>query len=655
MEAGGRKLGPHVNQDSITAGKASKGRWIRTILVCLLGATPIFGQTTGYTINTIAGNVGAGLGTSGFAGDGGPANQSTLSTPFALAVDTSGNLYIVDNGNQRIRKVSGGNINTVVGNGTFGYSGDGGPAISAELADPQGIAVDSSGNLYIADTNNSLIRKVTSSGTINTIAGNNITGAGYLDAPIATNGQLSIPVGVAVDTAGNLYISEGDSLEGAITGNNRIRKVSTTGVLTTIAGTGVIGDFGDGSVATAARLTNPLGIAVDKAGNIYFADSGNHKIRRISANGIITTIAGNGFAGFTGDGGPALNSQLNNPTGVAVDAAGNVYIADKTNSRIRMISANGTITTIAGNGKFGYAGDGGPATSAQLRFPTGVAVDSAGNVYVADNQNSAIRELTPNAPAGGTGVPAIASGGVDSAAAFGAFSSIAPGSWIEIYGTNLAAGTSTWTSPDNLFNGLLAPTTIDRTSVTVGGQLAFIDYISPGQVNVQVPSNVVTGTQPIVVTTAAGPSAPYNITVNATQPGLLAPANFVVGGKQYVVAQFSDGTYVLPPNTVAGVTSRQAKPGETITIYGIGFGTTINPTIPAGQIVQSNNSLALSMQMSIGGVAATLGYAGLAQSSIGLYQFNVVVPNIANSDTAPLTFTLGGTSGAQTLFTAVHN
>jgi uncharacterized protein (TIGR03437 family) len=278
-------------------------------------------------------------------------------------------------------------------------------------------------------------------------------------------------------------------------------------------------------------------------------------------------------------------------------------------------------------------------------------VDTAGNVYVADNQNSVIRLLTPPAGAGTAGPPSVNPGGVVSAAAFGGFTSIAPGSWIEIYGTNLAAVTNTW---DGLFSGGNAPTTVSRTSVLIGGQSAFLDYVSPGQVNAQVPSNVLTGTQPLVVTTAAGNSAAYTITVNAAQPGMLAPSNFLVGGKQYVVAQFSDGTYVLPPNTVPGLASRQAKPGETIVIYGVGFGPVI-PSIPAGQIVQFNNSLAATFQVSIGGAPAALGYYGLAQTAIGLYQFNVVVPSIPDNNAAPLSFTLGGTSGTQTLFTAVKN
>ena len=640
---------PQVNHKPKKANRTCTNRLSQKFPIWLLGVTSLFAQTTGYTITTFAGN-----GTSGFSGDGQPANTAVLSSPFAVAVDSAGNLYIVDNGNQRIRKVTNGTINTVAGNGTSGFAGDGiagGAATSGEIRDPSGVAVDSSGNLYIADTNNSLIRKVSSSGTITTFAGNVNSGPGYVDNAVATLGQLAFPSSVAVDASGNVYISESLAGGGSGIGNNRIRKVSTSGALTTIANNiGAVGSFGDGGPATAARLNNPLGIAVDKAGNLYIADTGNHKIRMI-ANGIISTVAGTGTPSFSGDGGPAKSAQLNNPTGVSVDAAGNLYIADNRNFRIRMVSTSGIITTIAGKAVSGYTGDGGPATSATLKFPTGTAVDSAGNVYVADNQNNAIRLLTSPAPGGSGGLPAIGSGGVISAGAYGAFPSIAPGSWIEIYGTNLAADTGTW---DGLFTGVAAPTTVNRTSVSIGGQAAFLDYVSPGQVNAQVPSNVLTGTQPIVVTTAAGSSTAYNITVNATQPGMIAPPSFAIGGKQYVAARFADGTYVLPPNAIPGLSSRQAKPGETIVIYGVGFGP-VTPSIPAGQIVQQNNSLALPLLVSIGGAPAALAYDGLVQTFIGLYQFNVVVPNIADSDAAPLTFTLGGASGSQTLYTAVHN
>ena len=628
-------------------------KFARAILaVCLFGAASSFGQT-GYTISTFAGT-----GTSGFAE--GAVAAAQFASPYGVAVDNSGNLYIIDSGNQRIRKVSNGTVSTVAGNGTPGFSGDTLAATGAMLSSPAGIAVDGSGNLYIADTNNGLIRKVDSKGNINTIAGNINSPASYADNPVATLGYLSQPVGIAADSSGNVYFSESSNIVGASVGNNRIRKISSGGALTTVANlNGAVGSFGDGLQATAARLNNPLGLALDKSGsNLYFVDNGNNKIRKIDlTTGIITTVAGNGTAGFSGDGDLAFNAQLNNPTGVSVDSAGNLYIADNRNFRIRKVTADGKISTIAGRAASGYTGDLGPATSATLRFPTGTAVDANGNVYVADNQNNVIRLLTPPAGSGGTGLPAINAGGVVSAGDFGGYTSISPGSWVEIYGTNLAASTATWVDPTNLFTGLNnqnAPTSINRTSVTIGGLLAFPDYVSPTQVNVQIPSNVPTGSQPIVVITAAGSSTAYNINVNTSQPGLQAPALFKVGGKQYVVATLADGSYVLPPNAIPGLKSRQAKPGETMVIYGVGFGPVI-PATSAGQVVSTLNSLGFPFQLSVGGAPAVLNYYGLAPSLIGTYQFNVVVPAIPDSDAVPVTFTLNGNANSQTLFTAVKN
>jgi uncharacterized protein (TIGR03437 family) len=242
---------------------------------------------------------------------------------------------------------------------------------------------------------------------------------------------------------------------------------------------------------------------------------------------------------------------------------------------------------------------------------------------------------------------------VVSASAFGQFTSIAPGSWIEIYGSNLAADSRSWATTD--FSGVNAPTSLDGTKVTVGGQAAFIDYISPGQVNAQVPSSVGTGPQSIVVTTASGSSAPYTITVNLVEPGLLAPSSFNIAGKQNVAALFSDGvTYVLPPGSISGITSRRAQPGDAITLYGVGFGP-VTPSIPAGQIVQASNSLALPLQLMFGSTPATFTFGGLAPNAVGLYQFNVTVPNVASSDAVPLTSTVGGFTGAQTLYIAVQN
>ena len=326
-------------------------------------------------ITTVAGN-----GTPGFSGDNGPATSAQIAQPFGLAVDSAGNLYFPDHVHDSIRKVSGGVITTVAGNGTFGYSGDNGPATSAQLGGPYGVAVDTAGSLYIGDAVNNRVRKV-SNGVITTVAGNGMIGFGGDNGP-AANAQLSYPYGVSVDAAGDLYIADSN--------NYRIRKVAN-GVINTVAGNGTTGFSGDNGPATSAQL-QPFRVAVDSAGSLYIADSPNHRIRKVS-NGVITTVAGNGMPGFSGDDGPATSAQLNYPYGVAVDASGNVYIADTFNDRIRKVSG-GVITTVAGNGTEGFGGgDNGPATSAQLYYPSGVAVDAAGNLYIADTESSRIRKV----------------------------------------------------------------------------------------------------------------------------------------------------------------------------------------------------------------------------------------------------------------------
>jgi uncharacterized protein (TIGR03437 family) len=258
---------------------------------------------------------------------------------------------------------------------------------------------------------------------------------------------------------------------------------------------------------------------------------------------------------------------------------------------------------------------------------------------------------------GGSSGAAPAISTVVSASAFGDFSSAAPGSWIEIYGANLAPDTRGWAGTDFTGpGGDTAPITLDGVSVSIGGQAAFIDYISPSQVNAELPSGIPTAGQlALTVTNGSTTSAPVNITINATQPGLLAPSNFKVGGNQYVVAQHSDGTYVLPAGAIAGLTTRPAQPGETIVIYGVGFGS-VTPITPAGQIVAGDNHLSETLQVMFGSTAAQmpLPYYGLAPTFVGLYQFDVVVPSVASSNLVPLTFTLGGKAGTQTLFTAVQ-
>ena len=331
-------------------------------------------------ISTAAGN-----GFQDFSGDNGPATAAQFFRPYGVAADTSGNLYIADSNNSRIRKVSNGTVTTVAGNGGASYGGDNGPATSAVLFNPQGVALDAAGNLYIADTDNGRVRKV-SNGVIATVAGGGSGANGFGDGGPATSAFLATPLqGVAVDSAGNIYITD--------ISHSRIREVSN-GIVATVAGTGTAGYIGDGGLAVNAELNGPAAIAVDSAGNLYIADGGNYRVRKVSG-GIITTVAGSGISGSSGDGGPATGAQLDYPAGIALDAAGNLYIADV--SRIRVVSG-GTIATIAGNGTMGFSGDNVPATSAEISS-SGIAVDSAGNVYFSEPGANRIRLLRPNAGA----------------------------------------------------------------------------------------------------------------------------------------------------------------------------------------------------------------------------------------------------------------
>jgi trimeric autotransporter adhesin len=328
--------------------------------------------TTGV-VQTVAGN-----GTPGYAGDGGLATLAQLNDPSGVSVDSSGNIFIADTGNNAIREVlaTTGIIRTVAGNGTPGYSGDGGPATQAQLSSPMGLSVDGSGNILIADTQNNVIREVGSTEIIETVAGNGFqsySGDGHL----ATEAQLDIPGGVSVDISGNLFIADG--------GNNVIREVvAKTGIIQNVAGNGTLGYSGDGGPATQAELAGSWGVSVDRSGNIFIADG--TRIREVVAKtGIIRTVAGNGTPGYSGDGGPATQAGFNS-LGVFVDSSGNIFIVDF--YRIReVVAKTGIIRTVAGNGTTGYSGDGGPATQAQIGIPEGVFVDSSGNIFIAEIAN----------------------------------------------------------------------------------------------------------------------------------------------------------------------------------------------------------------------------------------------------------------------------
>jgi uncharacterized protein (TIGR03437 family) len=376
----------------------------------------------------------AGTLAAGFSGDGGLAVKAQLSNPYGVAVDGAGNLYIGDTGNNRIRKVApSGIIATIAGTGTNGTTGDGGPGTQAQIdlgsgavmaadaagnlyfggfegfvirrmspngtistvagngvpvnqssiQDLEGMAVDGSGNLYIADT--IWIRKISASGTITTIAGGGTYGVSGDGGP-AIDASFDFLESVAADASGNLYIGD----------NDRIRRITPDGIIHPLAGTGTAGYAGDGGPALAAQLHMPLSLATDGNGNLYIADEENYRVRVVSAAGTIATVAGNGSYDFQGDGVPAVAAPISGTLGIAVDAAGSLYFADAGNNRVRKVLADGTIATVAGTGVAGYSGDGGPATAAQLSFPSGLAFDGAGNLYIADQYNFVVRKVAPN-------------------------------------------------------------------------------------------------------------------------------------------------------------------------------------------------------------------------------------------------------------------
>ena len=330
-------------------------------------------------ITTVAGNGGT-----GFNGDGGQATNTTLYYSYAVVVDQMGNFFVADTSNRRVRKVdTNGIITTVAGTGSIGFTGDGGPATSATLNQPKGVALDGYGNLYISDWANSRIRKVDTNGNISTIIGTN--GIGFSgDGSPAYLAKISGPQNLTVDSWGNILVAD--------TGNNRIRKIDTNGIITTIAGTNASGLSGDGGPANIARLSSPYGVNVDTFGNLLIADTYNNRIRKVDTNGIITTLSGT-ISGFSGDGGSAINAKLSLPSQVVPDSFGNLFIADTINHRIRMVDKSGNISTLAGTNAFGFSSDGVAATNSKLNSPFGLALDASGNLLIADSNNHRIRRV----------------------------------------------------------------------------------------------------------------------------------------------------------------------------------------------------------------------------------------------------------------------
>lgn len=609
------------------------------IVTALLFASLGMAQT--YTIATAAG--GASPGFLPGTGDGGLATNAGLGIPANdVALDTVGNLFVATG--SLVRKVGrDGVISTFAGGGVA--LGEGVNAASAVIA-PLALATDSAGALYIADAAFGVfrIRKVAPSGVISTVAGGGVC-CSVADGP-AVGSYLAIPYGIAVDRAGNVFVAQNSA------GIGVVRKVTPAGQISLVAGGGACCASGDGGQAASAYLNRPTGIVFDSSGDLYIAESGANRVRAVAASsGIISTVAGSGAGADSGDGGPATNAGIAAPWHLSFDSAGNLIVTEQTASRVRSLRVGGAIATIAGTGTQGLSSDGGLAASAPLDRPAGLAAAANGSIYIAEASLTLarVRQLIPGPAAT---PPVIANGGVVSASAFGQFTSVAPGSWIEIYGSNLSSSTRSWSGSD--FAGVNAPVTLDGTKVTISGQSAFIDFISPGQVNAQVPSGVPPGPAQLSVTSATGTSTPVTVTVNPTQAGLLAPPSFTIDGKQYVAALFPDGaTFALPSGAIGGLSSRPAKAGDTLTFYGIGFGSVV-PDIPAGRIVQQANALAATLQLQIGPSQATLTYQGLAPNAVGLYQLNAVVPSVAPGDAVPVSFTLGGIKSAQTLFIAIQ-
>ncbi len=545
------------------------------------------------TITSIAGVIPGG----GFQ-DGLPATNVPLLDPNFVAVDSRGNILVADQADNRVRTISpAGLVSTLAGNGTFGNSGAGGQAAQAQVGAPRGLTFDSSGNLFISSFGT--IRRVTPAGILTIIAGG--FGTGFMgDNGPAVNARFLDASGIALDSAGNLYIAD--------SGNNRIRRITASSqTITTIAGGATPGFSGDGGPAALALLNAPRDVAVDRAGNIYISDTGNNRIRRIDSNGVITTVAGNGSATFSGDGGPATAAGIGTSFSVVIDQAGNLYL--QTGNRIRKVAAaSQQISTIAGAAEGSFSGDGALATNARFDLPGGLALDASGNLYVCDRRNFRVRKLT---------AARIVAEGVTNGATFRA-GAVAPGEIISIFGFDL--GPATAQGLEVGANGRVT-TTLGGTQVTFDGVPAPLLLVSPGQVNAIVPYAVAGNESTrMQVTYQNRPTNTITLPVTASVPGVFAITN-------------QDGSVNSAANPAA--------PGSVLILYGTGEG----QTTPAG--VDGNVATSVfpkpvqNVTVQIGSSAATVLYAGAAPGFVsGVLQLNVTIPEGATG-TLPLSVKIG--------------
>lgn len=548
--------------------------------VCLLFASAGLVAAQQYTISTIAGVPGvAGLYPAVNDATKTPATSGQLYQPTRVAVDSKGNFYISDYLTHVVRMVtaSTGNISTIAGNGAAGFAGDGAAGNQANITDVHGIAADGNGNVYISDTSNNRIRKIDSTGIITTYAGNG-TRAYAGDGGTALAASLWYPGGLAIDGSGNLYVAD--------YGSSTVRKITSGGTISTVAGTGSWGFSGDGGAGPKAALAFPTALTLDAAGNLYIGDVGNNNIRKVDSSGNISTV---------------VTSVT--PQGLAVDAAGNFYFVDGVSSGVRKVLPGGGVVTIAGSGQAGYSGDGGPASVALLSHPTGLAMAPSGNIYVADTGNDIIRQLTPVA----------ASLGVQDAAS-GLPGSIAPGEILTLFGT--ALGPPALTKFTLGANGLF-PTQIAGTSVTFNGTPAPLIYTSAGVVAAIAPYEISNSASASVVLTYLGNTfTASSVPVVATAPSLFT-ANSSGSGPAAALNQD------LSVNSAAN----PAKAGSTIVLYVTGEGLTNAPVNgkPAGSTNLPKPFLPVTVK--IGNQIVTPTYFGGAPTLVaGVMQVNVQVP-----------------------------
>jgi sugar lactone lactonase YvrE len=598
-------------------------------------------------------NTAAGTGTAGYTGDTGPATAATLANPSAVAYDSNGNLYLADANNHVIREVStSGVITTIAGTGIEGFSGDGAAATAAQLDTPTGVAVDASGNVYIADAHNHRIREV-SNGNITTFAGTGTPGFGG-DGGAATAALLSLPSGVAVDKSGNIYIAD--------TNNHRIREI-TAGTINTIAGNGEELYAGDGAAATAAALDSPTGVAVDASGNVYIADRLNQRIRMVSA-GIITTLAGTSTAGFSGDGAAATAATLAKPSGVSVDATGNIYIADTDNQRIREVGS-GAIATIEGSGAQGFGGDAGLSTAATLNSPRAVAPDALGNLSIADKLNQRIRSgalPTLTFPSEDVGVPSptqsvtLANTGT---------ASITVATITTSAGFTTATGGSCSALPITLSAGTSCTENLELLPVAAGPANGSVVFSGTGIVpkSILLTSSATQATTTLALTSSVNPALagqPILYTAVVTPIGLGTPTGtvtFDVSGTPFT-------TQTLAPGSATAQATTPALPTGTDTITAVYSGDSnfIGSTSAAlPQLVedfsitltpQPNNPPGSANQTVIPGKAVTFDVA--LAPLLGPFNFPIVLsasglPSGATATFSPQTVTPGANPSNATM------